>query len=314
MSMKDSCPSTLHKDNNKLMNSMVIIPDKISIVLVLKEFTHANGASFNNLDRFLKIGMRTYTRFLNVECVSDFFVIVPRTEFDRIKKRLYTEYPDWPWRIIVEDVIVAKTVPDGWAKQQTAKLAVSSLIKTSHYLIIDDDTYLTRPIGSTADLFDSRGRALMNTAQIDYPFFYLWSAQVIDIDFDLVQNAPCHMGITPEIFVTDIVKELVALLESRYGSHLKWQEYLAAHKFTEYCMYWSFLIKKGAGVREQYYACDGDCEMQQLYGQDTVSSSQDMKLQIKLSFTKNDNFLFSFVQSSLPYIVEDVEEEIMKYL
>lgn len=292
-----------------------MVPEKISVVLVLKEFTHANGASFNNLDRFLRIGMRTYARFWNAhDCIQDFFVIVPRAEFDRVKKRLHAEYPEWPWRIVMEDVIVLRTVPDGWAKQQTAKLAVAALVKTSHYLIIDDDTYLTKPLRSTAELFDAQGRALMNKAQIDFPFFYLWSAQVIDIDFDIVQNAPFHMGITPEIFVTDVVRELVALLESKYGTHMKWQEYLAEHKFTEYCMYWSFLIKKSNGVREKLYACSGDDEDKQLYGEATVSAAQDMKLCVERSFTCNDKFMFSFVQSSLPCMVADVEEQIMKYL
>lgn len=282
----------------------------ISIVLVLKEFTHANGASFNNLERFMRIGMRTYEKFLNLESVSDFFVIVPRGEFDRIKRVLHTEYPNWPWRVIMEDVIVSRNLPNGWAKQQTAKLAIAGLVKTSHYLIIDDDTYLTRPL-SASDLFDSHGRALMNKTQIDFPFFFLWSAQVIDVDFEKVQNAPYHMGITPEIFVTNVVKELVGFLETRYGSHMKWQEYLADHKFTEYCMYWSYLIKKGDSERERHYACDNT---KQLFGFATTGPEHDMPLQVHKSFTENQNFYFSFVQSSLSHIVQDVEEQIMKHL
>lgn len=284
---------------------------KISIVMVLKEFTHSNGASFNNLDRFMRIGMRTYKRFMNPDIVADFFVIVPKPDFDRIKRRLLAEYPEWPWRVIVEDVIVARTVPSGWAKQQTAKLAISSLVKTSHYLIIDDDTYLTRPLREAQELFDERGRARMNRCDIDFPFFFLWSSQVLGVEWDQVQDAPFHMAITPEIFVTDVVRDLVQVLEDKYGSHMKWQEYLAEHKFTEYCLYWIFLIKRGE--REKWYAADGADVA--LYAFPTTGPEHDMPTQVRKSFSEgSDGHLFSFVQSSLSHTVYDVEEQILKYL
>lgn len=286
---------------------------KISIVLVIKEHTHAGGTSFNNVDRFLRIGMRTYEQFLDVNSIADFFVIVPKKEYDSIKARLTTAYPNWPWRIIIEDVIVSKTLPDGWAKQQTAKLAIASLVKTPHYLIIDDDTYLTRPLAAN-DLFDDRGRALMNRCGIDFPFFFLWSAQVVDVDFDEIQDAPFHMAITPEIFVTDVVKDLVAFLERRYGTHMKWQEYLAEHKYTEYCTYWAYLIKLGGDTRTRLYACDDGAPS--LYGYPTTAADQNMKEQVARSFENNvrEGYFFSFVQSSLPHLVQDIEEQIVRHL
>lgn len=282
---------------------------KISIVLVLKEFTHNNGASFNNLERFLRIGMRTYSRFMCIDDIADFFVIVPKPDFDSVKRQLLAAYPDWPWRVIVEDVIVSRLIPSGWAKQQTAKLAIASLVKTPHYLIIDDDTYLTKPLCPATGLFDGSGRALMNKCDIDFPFFFLWSAQVLGMDFDVVQEAPFHMGITPEIFVTSVVKNLVAELENKYGSHMKWQEYLAEHKFTEYCMYWAYLLR--SKETDKYYATDNNlC----LFGFATTGPEHHMVEQIRKSFTDNGSHYFSFVQSSLQHTIYDVEEEILKYL
>lgn len=284
--------------------------DKISIVLVLKEFTYNNGASFNNLERFLRIGMLTYSRFMNVDDIADFFVIVPKADFDSIKRQLFAAYPDWPWRVIVEDVIVSRALPGGWAKQQTAKLAIASLVKTSHYLIIDDDTYLTKPMCPATDLFDEVGRALMNKCDIDFPFFFLWSAQVLEMDFDVVQNAPFHMAITPEIFVTDVVKAIIGELEGKYGTHMKWQEYLAEHKYTEYCMYWAYLLR--SGETDKYYATNDE---RRLYGFATTGSEHNMPEQVRRSFTENkEKFFFSFVQSSLSHTIFDVEEEILKYL
>jgi Family of unknown function (DUF6492) len=287
-----------------------MIPDKISIVMVLKEFTHSNGTSFNNLERFMRIGMRTYQRFLNPDAIADFFVIVPKTDFNSIKSRLLDAYPEWPWRVIVEDVIVSKSVPGGWAKQQTAKLAIASMVKTSHYLIVDDDTYLTRPLPDARGLFDEQGRALMNKCDIDFPFFFLWSAQALGVDWDMVQNAPFHMAITPEIFVTDVVKRLIVDLEVKHGSHMKWQDYLAEHKFTEYCLYWIYLIS--CGEREKWYACDS---AQALYAFATTGPEHDMPSQVRNSFNSGGGgHFFSFVQSSLSHTVDDVEEQILKYL
>lgn len=283
---------------------------QISIVMVLKEFTHSNGTSFNNLDRFMRIGMRTYQRFLNPEMIADFFVIVPKSDFDRIKRRLMTQYPEWPWRVIVEDVIVGRAVPGGWAKQQTAKLAIASMVKTSHYLIIDDDTYLTRPLHDARELFDERGRARMNRCDIDFPFFFLWSSQILGVEWERVQDAPFHMAITPEIFVTEVVRDLVKVLEDKYGSHMKWQEYLAENKFTEYCLYWTYLIQRDE--REKWYAVDG--EAAPLYACPTTGPEHDMPTQVCKSFGRETSHFFSFVQSSLPHTVDDVEEQILKYL
>lgn len=281
----------------------------ITLVLVLKEYTHDERDS--NVERFLRIGMRTYAQFLDLAGVAEFVVIVPKAELDRTRTRLTAAYPQWPWRVVAEDALVLRTVPQGWAKQQTAKIAVAGIVKTPHYLIVDDDTYLTKPT-KVADLFDAEGRALMTKCKIDFPFFYLWSARAIDVDFDEVQDAPFHMGITPQIFVTDVVKELIGVLEQRYGDHMKWQEHLAKHKFTEYCMYWSYLIKKGAGTRERYYACACD---DATYGHCTTSELQDMPTQVARSFTDNEHHFFSFVQSSCSkFTVVDVEREVTKHL
>jgi hypothetical protein len=283
-----------------------------TIVLVLKDYTHRHGSpAYSNVERFLRVGMPTYEKHLARDGVTEFIVITPTAELESTKRRIVAKYPKWPWRFVPEDVLVARGIPSGWAKQQTAKVAVAAIIKTPHYLIIDDDTYLTKPLNPATDLFDDRGRAYMTKCQIDFPFFYIWSSQIIDIDYDDVQNAPFHMGITPEVFFTDVSKEIIAFLETRYGTHMKWQEHLAANKFTEYCMYWSYLIKKGDGARERLYACDSPIA---LYGNCTVSAAQNMAELVATSFAANERYWFSFVQSSLDHGVDAVEKEVARHI
>jgi hypothetical protein len=282
--------------------------DKYSIVLVIKEYTHHAGVAHNNLERFMKIGMKTYEKYLNWNGVQDFFVVVPRPDVESVKTKLESGFLNVPWKVIAEDVLVSKKVPEGWAKQQTAKLAIASLVKTRHYLIIDDDTYLTKPFGVEDLLWN--GKAIMNKCQIDFPFFFLWSAQCVDVDFDEVQGAPFHMAITPEIFVTDVVKDLVAYLEGKYGGRMQWQESLAANKFTEYCMYWTYLRK--VGKHEALYACESEAPA--VYGYPTSGPEHDLKAQVKRSFEENSGYHFSFVQSSLPFSTEQVAQEVLRYL
>lgn len=281
---------------------------KYSIVLVIKEFTHHNGVQHNNLERFMRIGMKTYEKYLDVLCVHEFLVVAPSSDIKSIQSKLLEKWPSWPWKFVVEDAIVLRSLSSGWAKQQTAKFAIAQLVQTPHYLIIDDDTYLTKPF-SYANLFHN-GKAILNKCQIDFPFFFFWSAQMAKVDYDMVQYAPFHMAITPEIFVTSRVRELVSWLESQYGDRMKWQQHLADNKFTEYCLYWIYLMNKGVHTLE--YACEDDAPA--LYGYATTGPEHKLKPQVAKSFKDNTNYFFSFVQSSLPHTIDAVEKEVLSYI
>jgi Family of unknown function (DUF6492) len=278
-----------------------------SIVLVLKRFTHTRQ---DNLQRFMDIAMPTYVKWLKLQDVKDFFVVVTAQERADIQAILKHTYPEFPWRIIAEDTLVHATIPNGWAKQQTAKLAIAQHVETDHYLIIDDDTFLTRPFGMTELLHN--GRAIMNKTEIDFPFFFLWSAQVLGVDFDkVVQAAPFHMAITPEIFVTSVVRDLVNTLEKRHGTFPAWQRYLADHKFTEYCLYWIYLLDRGE--TDLYYATAADAPS--VYGFPVTGPEHALNRRIEMAFNPAANHYFSFVQTSLAGIsTEDVKQELEKYL
>lgn len=282
--------------------------EKYSIVLVIRLNTHHDGKSFDNLDRFMRIGMVSYEKFLAKDDLQDFFVICPKKDLGYIRDQLVLTFPNFPWRFVDEDTLLHKNLPAGWAKQQTAKFAVSKLVQTPTYLIIDDDTYLTKPFAAK-DIYH-HGRVIMNKTEIDFPMFFLWSSQLAQVDYDMVQTQPFHMAITPEIFVTVAVKDLVKWLEQTYGNNLRWQEVLCNHKFTEYCLYWIYLLKhKRTGI---LYAVDNDSPS--VYGNPCTGPEHDLKTQVDLSFTKNQNYWFSFVQSSLPLDVDTVASTVGKYL
>lgn len=278
-----------------------------TMVMTLRRFTHHMGEQHDNLERFLRLGMPTYEKYLNTEGLQEFFVITPSADTQGIREILKAKHPRFPWTVISEDVLVSKEVPPGWAKQQTSKLAVAALVKTDIYLIVDDDTYLTKPFGQK-DLTHN-GKIVLNKTQIDFPFFFLWSAQVLGVDFDKVQDYPTYMAITPEIFKTSVVRDIIKVLETKYGDRMQWQKALAENKYTEYCLYWIYLIDKE--MASTLYALEDDAP--QLYGSATTGPEHKMVENVATSFKQNDKFWFSFVQSSLEYSVSEIEAAISQH-
>lgn len=281
------------------------------MVMALRPYSHQQGAEFNNLKRFLEIGMITYEHFFTPEARASlhaFMVLVPKADVASVQQELKSRYPSWPWKVISEDSLLHPSIPSGWARQQTLKLAVSFLVTTDLYLIVDDDTYLTKPFTGASDLCDAKtGKVLMNRTQIDFPYFFLWSCQVLGCDYDTVQNAPFHMAITPEVFISSEVRALTKHLIQKYGDEKRWQLYLAEHKFTEYCLYWIWLIMNN---KTDLYAGKGTNE---LYGFATTGPEHDLEAQVNRSFHAK-GFLFSFVQSSLPYSVSKVRDVILSHI
>ena len=285
-----------------------------TIVMAIKPFSHQQGNEFNNLRRFLDIGMVTYEHFFSNDAkssLSEFMVIVPKGDVTAVQGALTAKYPSWPWKVINEDSLLHPALPPGWSRQQTLKLAVSYLVQTDLYLIIDDDTYLTKPFHGAENLRDpATNKVLLNRCMIDFPFFFFWSNQILDFDFDIVQNAPYHMAITPEVFITSEVRDLTKHLITKHGDKKQWQLHLANNKFTEYCLYWIWLMMQNK--TKDLYATP-ECPLA-LYGYPTTGPEHDMKERVAQSFHDNANFWFSFVQSSLPYPVSSVRDTILAHL
>lgn len=271
-----------------------------SIVMVIKRFTYGER---DNLDRFVRVGMVTYERFMDWSSVRDFWVIHTKDEGSGIEKELMEGFPHVPWRFVCEDELVPSECPVGWSRQQTAKLAIAERVQTPEYLIVDDDCILTKAF-SYKDMFYN-GKLIMNKIQIDFPFFFLWSAQVLDADYDVVQDAPFHMGITPEIFVTDVVRDLVDVLTCKYGASPAWQRYLAEHKYTEYCLYWIYLLSKGKCG--EYYAMEDTAPS--VYSHATTGSEHNLSANLQAAFL-DTTAPFTFVQTSLPYATDEVLQDI----
>jgi len=277
--------------------------------------------------------MKTFDKFLDKSSLSEFIIICPSGEVPFVNEQIVNKYPEFPWKIYNDSQLLDNGVSAGWAKQQLSKMAISQLVKTEHYLIIDDDTYLTRKFDYNS-LFASDGKLRMNKINIDFPFFFLWSNQLLDYDFDLVQKAEYVMGITPEIFHTQTVKDIIKYLVTKYGKNKQWQLKLEKNKFTEYGVYWIWLLKQGT-YKDLYTSTS-----EKLYDHAVTDSTMDLKERVKAAFTDSDSdsgapdsgapdsgapnsgapnsgappFFFSFIQSSLDYPISTIKNEIELHL
>lgn len=279
------------------------LSNKYTIVLCIKTQTHRNDV--DSVERFLRIGVASYKKFMNLDDVHEIIVITPLKERVAIETRLKANAPEFPWVVVAENELVDADLSSGWAKQQTAKLAISKRIKTQIYLIIDDDTFAVRPFGF-ADLYHN-GRVRMNKTTIDFPFFFYWSAEVLGADFErLVQPQQFHMAITPEIFVTSAVKELIQFLEKRHGTYPKWQRAIVDNKYTEYCMYWIYLLMQNK--TSVLYSTETDSPP--LYSAATTGTEHSLEQNIEKAFAPDGNHIFSFVQTSLPHTTDAILKEI----
>jgi len=272
-----------------------------TIVLCLKTTTHRQD--IDSVDRFVRIGLASYKKNLRVPDVAEFIVITPPKERALIQTRLEQEAPEFPWTFVSENDVVESTLPQGWAKQQTAKLAIARRVKTPIYLLVDDDTFAVRPFGGD-DLYHN-STLRMNTTSIDFPFFFLWSSEVLGADYEaLVQPQPFHMAITPEVFVTSVVRDILKTLETRHGT--QWQKAIVHNKFTEYGVYWIYLLMQN---KTSLYATDAP-----LYAGATTSPDHVLAEQLKVAFdTERSSHIFSFVQTSLPISTDAIEEGLLAF-
>jgi len=294
-----------------MSSDTVDLSRKFTIVLCIKTTTHRQ--EIDAVDRFIRVGIVSYKKYMKLEDVHEIIVITPPKERFDIETRLKEAAPEFPWRVLSENDLVDPTLSVGWAKQQTAKMVISKRVRTPIYLIIDDDTFAVRPFGFDDLHFgaapDAKPRVRFNRTPIDFPFFFYWSSEVMGADFEgLVQPQPFHMAITPEIFVTSVARDLVAYLERRHGGN--WQKAIVDNKYTEYCVYWIFLLMRKE--TDKFYATGADAPP--LYDAATTGAEHDLSTQMREAFRPGGNHIFSFVQTSLPVSTDAVLAEIKKYV
>jgi len=293
-----------------IRNKLSDISLKYSIIMPLKINT------LNSFKIFTEISLPLYNKFLETEYIDYFYIICPDTDIPAISK--YTDkYPNIPFKVIPESLILHENMGsvDGWLKQQIIKLSISSVIKTKHYLILDSDLYLNQPF-VYKDLF--------NECKIKYSYepwqtengklystnskWWESSCNILSYQINNLHGQKELMGVTPQTMITQKVIDLLMYIKKMHGKN--WQKTICDMKFTEYTLYWIFLLMNND---TSLYTISGKALWKHDLTRNILHyhSEDEQKNIITRSICDRDTY-FSVIQSYLPVNIDVMKMQIFK--
>ncbi len=281
-----------------------------SIVLPIK--CRENGEFTNDYKLFSRVGSLSYEKFLDISNLDGFYIICPYAEIQDVHFAI--KFSKIPYRIMSEESLLDRKVYEcqGWFKQQLLKLAIVDMIQTSFYLVLDADMYLTQKL-CYKDLFNE-GKIKYNsepwqTENNDkYSTNSNWwmnSSRILDFDYRKLQNKKL-MSVTPEILVKKIVHELVNYVKKM---HPDWQHHLVINRFTEFTLYWIFIIMNN---HEDLYTTAGFPLWKHDSNTNIINYGQSY-INVRNSFEQPTSF-FSVIQGYIRQDLEPLIQESMNFI
>ena len=290
---------------NKLLNRNL----KYSIVMPIKI------NSLNSFSIFINISLPFYGKYLETEYIDNFYIVCPENDISIINK--YTnKYPHIPFKFVSEDLLHSNINNiEGWFKQQLIKLNVYSIIKTEYYLIVDSDLYLNQPF-RYKDLFQENKikcsyepwQELNNKYYSTNSNWWRNSCNILNFNVENLYGKTDLMGVTPQIMITKKVEELIEYIKNTYEE--EWQKIISDIKFTEYTLYWIFLLINN---NTELYTKDG----YPLWKHDLERNILDYETEeaqktIATKSITDTNSYFSVIQGYLPANINILKYELFK--
>lgn len=268
----------------------------------------------NSIKIFTEISLPLYGKFLNVNNLDYFYIICPKDNMLYLKKftRFYSHIP---FKFIEEEFLLGNSLNDvkGWYKQQIIKLVISLIVKTKYYLVLDSDLFLNQKLSYDDLFFKGKIKYSYEPYQemnsVEYSTNSDWwkcSCSILNYNQDLLINEKHLMNVTPQLFITEKVRQLMICLFNSYGND--WQTILCDKKFTEYTLYWIYLIQTNQTslyTTEGYPLWEHDLDRNIL----DYNSPDDNIKKINTSIDFNTSF-FTVIQSYLPVDLQTLKQHI----
>ena len=170
-----------------------------------------------DLGSVVSVTAKSVAVFFPSELIDQFFVVACAADLQAIKQRASFELPDFPFRFI-DEVALCPIFgrPDdghegrgwqGWHKQQVIKIAAASIVQSPYYITLDDDVILTRQV-QLGDLVDGDRLAGSYLPPSFHESWYRSCCEVLKCSPDVVLSAGYVMGVTPQVVVTEIMRNL----------------------------------------------------------------------------------------------------------
>jgi len=264
---------------------------------------------------FRDASLYSYAKYLNVSDIASFVIICPKNDIQEIREQC-DKFAHIPFIFLSDEEVLEKSCENfaGWYKQQLIKLLVSKHVTTHHYLIVDSDMYLTRPLNASDLFHNNRVKYVSEPWQTlnnsDYSTNSKWwenSCNVLRLNVETLHDEKHLMGVTPQVFITTRVHQLLRHLEHIHGK--KWKDIICEMCFTEFTLYWLFMCINKYDRNE--YTHDGE----QLWRHDKLFNVLDENMDINdaLKIVQKTSTIFSVIQGYLhiPFI-DDLCTQIRK--
>lgn len=166
---------------------------------------------------------------------------------------------DESYTVLYDKDILGIDFPPVYIKQHLLKLYVAKFINTTHYLILDSDIFVNKKFKFTdfftddkISLFIYDGRGYLNEESYNDCCHTKWiidSLKVLGKTHKDIKFPFCY-GVTPGLFITKEVNELLGVLDSKHGNFLKFfienplgmeysYYYIHVHEKNLYCLDYS---------------------------------------------------------------------------
>lgn len=203
-------------------------------------------------NQYLPLVIKTYQKYLDPLSIEEILIIIPKSQLlgnNYEKFQSYVKDGKFKFTFITdEEILPANLQATGWYKQQLIKLLIYKYVKTTAYLIVDDDLFLTRPFAYNDLRVEIAGtkywkyssEKYCELSQKNYSSLKWWkgSSKLLNFDLQKLSRDNHLMGVTPQIFVTEYVLDLIGYLEHMYSS---WITEFISSGSTEYTVYWIYL-------------------------------------------------------------------------
>jgi hypothetical protein len=256
------------------------------------------------IESFFALNMPLYEKYLIGSEIKRFIFVTPSDSVDLLKS--YCSKLTFDSEVVADEMFIDQSLLSerGWYKQQLIKLLVSEIVDTDHYLLIDDDLFLTQPLNYSDMVVEGKIVYSNESWTDDGPNFatnsrwWTGSCNLLDYNVANIVNSSTNMGVTPQLMITSEVQGMISLLSSRYGDI--WKKKFIDCGATEYASYWVYLLKM---EKSGFYTSNGKKMFVMNHARNILVpglSPSQVELVVSQAFADKSEFFF-VVQSWIGY-------------
>lgn len=210
--------------------------------------------------KLLQLQARSIRLYADFELIRTIHICV-HDQFSEIfvwhfRQKILQEYGRFAPKVNLVDcrtLFGRKIRKPAWWSQQPAKLLAARLVQTENYLVLDCKNHLIRQL-TFSKIYDEHGRMKMPLHGLHEPYrqTFIRACQYFGLkDAPNIESA--LPTITPFLFNTKIVRELLSEVESR--EDYSFYDFFMRERYTEFYFYLAFILASKIPLNRIYSDC-----------------------------------------------------------